>query len=212
MAASRFRSLGQWRRASSGSAATSRCCSSPCCVPREFPRAPVAGSAPISIPVASRITGSANTGMPRGRWALVDAQIDDVQRAKLKLGFDLLDAPRDRFVIAGDAWARCRARDADPATFGIFDMRGLWFIAGNLMRDLAALNNMEMLPWDIWGAMTRPGEPLRDDRLALFDRLSTVTGAPDAAFTELRRFYEGDEDLRVPATVFNAVLNRPEAI
>ncbi len=147
-----------------------------------------------------------------GCWVLVDAQIDDVQRAKLKLDFDLLDVPRDRFVIAGDAWARCRAGDADPSTFGIFDMRGLWFIAGNLMRDLAALNNMEMLPWDIWGAMTRPGEPLRDDRLALFDRLSTVTRAPDAAFTELRRFYEGDEDLRVPATVFNAVLNRPEAI
>src|SRR5713101_6502243 len=54
----RFWSLGQWRRASSGSAATSRCCSSPCCVPREFPPAPVAASAPISIPVTSRTTGS----------------------------------------------------------------------------------------------------------------------------------------------------------
>jgi len=146
------------------------------------------------------------------RWTLVDAQIDDVQRAKLKPDFDLLDVPRDRFVIAGDAWARCRAGEADPATFGIFDMRGLWFVAGNLMRDLAALNNMEMLPWDIWGAMTRPGEPLRDDRLALFDRLSTATRAPDAAFAELRGLYEGDDDLRVPGTVFNAVLNRPEVI
>lgn len=147
-----------------------------------------------------------------GRWILVDAQIDEVQRAKLKPDFDLLDVPRDRFVIAGDAWARCRAGDADPSTFGIFDMRGLWFIAGNLMRDLAALNNMEMLPWDIWGAMTRPHEPLGDDRLVLFDRLSSVTRAPDAAFAELCRLYEGDQDLRVPATVFNAVLNRPEAI
>ena len=147
-----------------------------------------------------------------GRWTLVDAQIDEVQRAKLKPDFDLLDVPRDRFVIAGDAWARCRAGDADPSAFGIFDMRGLWFVAGNLMRDLAALNNMEMLPWDIWGAMIRPGEPLGDDRLALFDRLSTVTRAPDAAFAELRRLYEGDEALRVPGTVFNAVLNRPEAI
>jgi hypothetical protein len=51
-------------------------------------------------------------------------------------------------VIAGDAWARCRAGDADPSAFGIFDMRGLWFIAGNLMRDFAALSNMEMLPRD----------------------------------------------------------------
>ena len=147
-----------------------------------------------------------------GRWALVDAQVDEVQRAKVKPDFDLLDVPRDRFVIAGDAWARCRAGDADPSAFGIFHMRGLWFIAGNLIRDLAALNNMEMLPWDVWGAMIRPDEPLGDDRLALFDRLSAITRAPDAAFAELCRLYEGNEDLRVPATVFNKVLNRPEAI
>jgi hypothetical protein len=69
-----------------------------------------------------------------------------------------------------------------------------------------------MLPWDVWGAMIPPDEPLGDDRLALFDRLSTVTRAPDAAFAELRGLYEGSKDLRVPATVFNKVLNRPEAI
>jgi hypothetical protein len=91
-------------------------------------------------------------------------------------------------------------------------MRGLWFIAGNVIRDLAALNNMEMLPWDVWGAMIPPDEPLGDDRLALFDRLSTVTRAPDAAFAELRALYEGNQGLRVPPTVFNKVLNRPEAV
>jgi hypothetical protein len=95
-----------------------------------------------------------------GRWVLVDAQIDALQRATLQPDFDVLDVPRDRFVIAGDAWVQCRAGDADPSTFGIFAMRGLWFIAGNVMRDLAALNNMEMLPWDIWGAMPRPDAPL----------------------------------------------------
>jgi hypothetical protein len=146
------------------------------------------------------------------RWVRVDAQIDAVQRAELKVDFDTLDVPHDRFVIAGDAWTQCRAGKADPAKFGIFDMRGLWFIAGNLVRDVAALNNMEMLPWDVWGAMIRPDEPLQDDRLALFDRLAALTRAPDAAFVELRTLYEGDERLRVPATVFNAVLNRPDAI
>jgi hypothetical protein len=145
-------------------------------------------------------------------WVLVDAQLDALQQAKLKVDFDVQDVPRDRFVIAGDAWARCRAGDADPSAFGIFDMRGLWFIAGNLMRDFSALNNMEMLPWDVWGAMILPGEPLQTDRLALFDRLAILTRAPDAAFTELRRLYEGDDRLRVPGTVFNALLKRPEAV
>ena len=146
------------------------------------------------------------------RWVLVDAQLDELQQANLKIDFDVRDVPRDRFVIAGDAWARCRAGDADPSAFGIFDMRGLWFIAGNLMRDFAALNKMEMLPWDVWGAMTLPGEPLQTDRLALFDRLAILTRAPDAAFTELRRLYEADDRLRVPGTVFNALLKRPDAV
>ena len=84
---------------------------------------------------------------------LVDAQIDDVQRAILDPDFDLMDVPRDRFMVAGEAWAQCRSGHAEPDAFGIFDMRGLWFVAGNLLRDLAALNDREMLPWDVWGAM-----------------------------------------------------------
>ena len=147
-----------------------------------------------------------------GRWVLVDAQMDEVQRAELTIDFDVLDVPRDRFVIAGDAWAQCRAGNADPAKYGIFDLRGLWFVAGNVVRDFAALNNMEMLPWDVWGAMPRRDEPLQDDRLALFDRLAALTRAPDTAFAELRSLYESDDRLRVPATVFNALLQRPEAV
>jgi hypothetical protein len=146
------------------------------------------------------------------RWILVDAQIDALQQAKLKPDFDVLDVPRNRFLIAGDAFAQCRAGETDPSSFGIFDMRGLWFITGNLLRDVAALNNMEMLPWDGWGMMPGPQGKLRDDQLALLDRLAAITQAPDASFAELRRLYEGEEGVRVPATVFNWVLNRPETV
>jgi hypothetical protein len=148
------------------------------------------------------------------RWVLVDAQIDEVQRAMFNIDFDLLDVPRDRFVIAGDAWAQGRTGEMAPAKFGLSFLHegGLWFIAGNLVRDVAALNNMEMLPWDVWGAMPGPDGPLTDDLLAFFDRLAALTHAPDASFAELRALYKEDERLRVPATVFNAVLNRSEAI
>jgi hypothetical protein len=148
------------------------------------------------------------------RWVLVDAQIDDVQRGMFPVDFDLMDVPRDCFVIAGDAWAQCRAGEADAGKFGmsLLGEAGYWWIAGNLMRDAAALNNMEMLPWDVWGAMPAPNEPIDDERLALFDRLAALTRAPDGSFAELRDTYEGDQRLRVPATVFNAVLNRLETI
>jgi Transglutaminase-like superfamily len=146
------------------------------------------------------------------RWQRVDAQIDEVQRQMLRVDFDLLDVPHDRFVIAGDAWARCRAGEVDPSRFGIFDLRGLWFVAGNLVREVAALNNMEMLPWDVWGAMIRPDEAPQADQLSFFDRLATLSRAPDAGFAELRRLYQGDDRLRVPAVVFNARLQRDEAV
>ena len=148
------------------------------------------------------------------RWVLVDAQIDDVWRRHLEIDFDPLDVPRDRFVVAADAWTQCRAGEADASKFGIFqgDLRGLWFIAGNLVRDVAALNKMEMLPWDVWGGMPDPDEQLGDDHLAFFDGLAALTRAPDASFEDLRARFESDDRLRVPETVFNSVRQRQEAV
>ena len=141
------------------------------------------------------------------RWRLIDAQIDDVQLGWFKIGFDLTDVPRDQFLIGGDAWARIRSGRADPAKFGLSMLAGEagdWFIAGNLMRDGAALLNTELLPWDCWGAMPRPEDPIGDDLASLFDELARLTQAPDAGLAGLRRLYD-DERLRVPAKVRNAV-------
>jgi hypothetical protein len=148
----------------------------------------------------------------QARWVLVDSQIDELQRGLFKPDFDLLDVPRDRFVIAGDAWQQCREGRLDAEKFGIMQMTGLWFIAGNVLRDFAALNNVEMLPWDVWGPMLRPGETAGAEQLALLDRIAALTQSPDTSFGELRALYERDPQLKVPATVFNAVLNRPEAV
>ena len=148
------------------------------------------------------------------RWKLADAQIDDVQLPLFEVGFDLMDVPREAFLVAGDAWRLCRDGGADPARFGLSLMGegGYWWIAANLLRDVAALNNMEMLPWDVWGAMPAPDEAISDEQYALFDRLAGLTRDPDAAFAELRAAYGSDARLRVPATVYNAVLNRPEPV
>jgi hypothetical protein len=148
------------------------------------------------------------------RWVLVDSQLDDVWQQALKFRFDPLDVPRDQFIVAADAWAMCRSGKADPAKFGIFvgDLRGLWFIAAALIRDVAAFSRMEMLPWDVWGAMPRPGQQLDAEQLTFFDRLAALTAAPDASFARLRAVHDEDERVRVPSTVFNALLNRPESI
>ena len=135
-------------------------------------------------------------------WVLFDAQIDDRQRELFRIWFDTSDVPRNQFIVAGDAWTLCRDGRADPSAFGILDMHGLWFIAGNLVRDVAALNNREMLPWDIWGAMRRQDSELD---LAFFDELAIVSREPDAHVDELGALYR-DERVSVPGTVFNAEL------
>jgi hypothetical protein len=148
------------------------------------------------------------------RWIQVDPQLDAVWRDALKFKFDPLAVPRDQFLQTADAWTRCRGGTADPKKFGIFvgDLRGLWFIAASLIREAAALGKMEMLPWDCWGIMPHPGQELDAGQLAFFDRLAALTAAPDQSHQELRALGEKDERVRVPKTVFNALLNRPEPI
>ncbi len=144
----------------------------------------------------------------QSRWVMIDAQMDAHQRRLFDIDFDPLDVPRDRFLVAGQAWKLCRDGKADPKAFCILDMSGWWFIAGNVIRDVAALNNHEMLPWDTWGAMT-----LEDAAVdtAFIDRLAALSRDPDAHPDDLRAAYE-DRRVAVPATVFNAVLGRPETV
>jgi hypothetical protein len=148
------------------------------------------------------------------RWVLADPQFDRVWLERLKIRHDAMDVPRTHFLTAGEAWRRCRTGEADPDLFGIsfVDLFGLWFIAGNLVLDLAALNKVEMLPWDVWGAHPQPGERLEADHLDFFDEVARITLEPDATFHELRRRYDGDERLRVPRTVFNGLLERSEIV
>ena len=148
------------------------------------------------------------------RWILVDAQLDAIQRKALNINFNPLDVPRDRFIIAGDAWQMCRMRGADPAAFGLthVGLSGLWFIAGNVVRDLASLNKMEMLPWDVWGLMEMTDAGITDEKKALLDRVAALTLKGDDAFGDLREVYESDSRLQVPPVVFNALRNAPEKI
>ena len=154
-----------------------------------------------------------NTG--QARWILVDAQLDAVQRKLLHPDFDPLDVPCDRFIIAADAWQMCRAGRAEAERFGLSyvpGLKGMWFIAGNVLRDLAALNRMELLPWDVWGLMQMNDAGLLDgEKGALLDRVAAVTLAGDATLREVCAIYE-DDRLRVPPMVFNALRNAPETI
>ena len=135
------------------------------------------------------------------RWVLVDAQLDQFQRDAMSIPFNPLDVPRDQFIVAGKAWRMCREGLADPDSFGIHDMHGLWFIRGNAVRDLAALNKMTLLPWDGWGVIDTREEDLTDDDLNLLDKLAATTAVDKPDFGVLRQFYTSDARLTVPNAI-----------
>jgi hypothetical protein len=148
------------------------------------------------------------------RWVLLDAQIDDRQRAWFGIDFDVTDLPAGRFLTGGQAWSRYRSGAADPGNFGLtlVNEAGAWWIAANLMRDAAALGNVEVLPWDSWGAMPGPDDPITSDLATLFDRLAAATESPDTALAELRQLCQDDDRLRVPAVVRNQLRGSDDAL
>ncbi len=135
-----------------------------------------------------------------GRWVLVDAQLDALQRGVLDLPFDPLDVPRDQFITGGAAWQLCRSGRADPDAFGIHDMHGLWFVRGNLVRDVAALNKMELLPWDVWG-LADEGSGLTADDMTALDEMAALSGGDAAGFDRIHAWYETDARWRVPPVI-----------
>lgn len=131
-----------------------------------------------------------------GRWALVDAQLDALQREAMAIPFDPLDVPRDQFVVAGDAWQLCRNGAANPDDFGIFQWHGWAFVRGNVVRDVLALCRVEILPWDEWGQIIPDDDRAVTESVDLVDemaRLSSQAGVTQdqaSALAAVRAFYE----------------------
>lgn len=127
------------------------------------------------------------------RWIRIDSEI---------LGQSILTHPEDltpgEFLSGGEAWSALRRGEIDAATFGVYGTEnwGAAEIRGNAVKDLAALNKVETLPWDEWGRMTEAYEgktgPDYDD---LLDTLAAVCA--DDTPAAIAALYERDE-LRVP--------------
>ncbi len=134
------------------------------------------------------------------RWTAFDPQLDEVQRRGMGVDFDVFDLPPGRFVTGGEAWRRCRSGDFDPKRCGILDMWGLWFVRGNVVRDVAALQKLELLPWDGWGVMGTDDGALSDADWALLDRAAVLSSDGVGRSEELVALY-GDSRLRVPRRI-----------
>lgn len=128
------------------------------------------------------------------RWVRVDTE-------HLGKGYvdHLEDLAPGEFLTGGEVWTRYRAGLVDGQRFGVPGTDHAWGpaeIMGNAVRDLAALCNREMLPWDEWGRMTAAFEgETGDDYDQLIDTLADTCAEDDLqALTDLF----SHEDLAVP--------------
>jgi hypothetical protein len=132
----------------------------------------------------------------RCRLELGRARVDTAARIDKDIEASALCA---RIREVGHAWSAYRQGRAYASSFGVYgtDSWGAGEIRGNLVKDLAALNKVEMLPWDVWGRMK---EAYQDEAGAdydeLLDEVSAACAADDPA--ALSHLY-AREELCVPS-------------
>ncbi len=124
-----------------------------------------------------------------GRWRRVDPQLEPGD-----FGFDTQDmdtGPSGPFRTAAQVWTQYRSRaigDEAIETFGVgpdVPTRGAWFVAADVVMELAHLHGHGLLLWDVWGAWDRSD-------LSEVDRLAALLLDPDAHRGELAVAFDDD--------------------
>lgn len=127
------------------------------------------------------------------RWVRIDPSMDKQLATALQIDFDPRDIPSGKYLSGAEAWQHCRLGEADPTLFGAPGIWGALMVRGNVVRDLAALNKFELLPWDKWDFLDESdlGEGNND---ALVDEVAQAVISND--WTKFRALYEGNPVLQ----------------
>lgn len=114
------------------------------------------------------------------RWKRLDVEFAAIGG----VSFDTQDVPRERFLTASEAWFRIKDEPEIASRSGVssLGLSGEWFVAGSLLREMAALRKLELKPWDYWGpsedlspVSTELSHQARTTFDQLASRLRTVT-------------------------------------
>lgn len=144
-----------------------------------------------------------------GRWVRVDAQLDDVQKQALSISFDTLDIPPTEFLSGADVWLLCRRGAENPDCFSESHKNGFSSIRGNLIRDLACLNKMELLQWDCWGLILKEENELSQEDLNLLDNIACmIASGNEDPYEEYRK----NRLLKVPDRIWSFPESGPKRV
>jgi len=142
------------------------------------------------------------------RWLLVDSEINDLVRKeyKTKESFNPFDINHSEFISSGRAWQMCKAGEIKPEKIGVpsINITGFWFVIGSIVRDLASLNKIELLPWDYTDFSDKQfknfSELPRED-LELLDKASEILEGAHDAWKKVIEFYAKNSKLQIPERI-----------
>ena len=153
------------------------------------------------------------------QWGLeLESNTKQRERVKQIKQFNPHDLKKDEFITAGQAWKLCRQGLVDPMKFGIDctirpewkidSLHGLWFVRGQLLRDFAALNKVEIVPylvrickgvnWKSWNLLDKNDEEVTEEELELLDLIAKLTCNPDDNMEKIWELYSNNRLLSVP--------------
>jgi hypothetical protein len=135
------------------------------------------------------------------RWVRVDPEYGDEWFQERDPDATSESVAERLYLSGGETWQRCRRGEIDAnrcnmggANWGIGEVRGA------VLYDTAALNQDEMLPWDVWGQMEAAYRGETDAAYdALLDTVGDIVASGD--FDRIRALYESEEVLRVPVSL-----------
>lgn len=80
----------------------------------------------------------------------------------------------------------------------------MWFIRGNLVRDVAALNKAKLLPWDVCGLAATQDNALTVDDVSVLNHATAVSATDLPDFAALHAL-AADDRFHVPQVIGSCV-------
>jgi excinuclease ABC subunit A len=132
-------------------------------------------------------------------WIKADAMLFNESQGELSS-----KVTPEQFVESGRAWQLVRNKKIDENVFGYEVKRGLAFIRSNMLRDFAALNKVELLPWSVlWGYKSK--QEFRQDDYAKLDMLADLIVNNEQSWDQIQKIYHNEAWISGPV---NQVLDQ----
>ncbi len=136
------------------------------------------------------------------KWKLVDSELGKEEVRKYQIDFDTIDIPRNKFIVAGKAWLLALENKINSDLLGVKDIgvKGFWFIKADVIRDLAALNKIELLAWDYTDFIDDPFKNINErskEEITLINNIAFTTSKDKIDFDKVFQIYNSNKNLQI---------------